>query len=496
MFKSFRVPRFKDFRRFIQTKSIKSIFDSEQIDLSIRVVGWVKSFRNQKDVKFIHINDGTDPRNLQLVVIGENLKQSDKLEKILTSIHFNTSIEARGRLVKSTHRHQTHELQVSELTILTECNPSEYPFKPKVKQTLESIRPYVHLRSHVNQFSSIMKFRSELIFNIHKYFHEYKFTQIHTPVITSNNCEGGCETFEVTSNENDHGLEQIKSESKFFFSKPVYLTASAQLHLEAMTTNLGNVYTLSPTFRAEKSMTRHHLAEFYMLEVEMIDMDSLDKILDFTENFLKTISTQTYKSLNESELNILFEKDNSSSEKSDYIKNILKFLNEERFIRVTYEEAIQILNNRLCKKKLKKSTKKNIEFGEDLSKEQEKLLVEYFQNVPVFVTNYPKNIKPFYMRQSLNDEKTVDNFDLLVPYVGEIIGGSLREHRIDLLKRAIKDNGLDQNLFDLYLETKKFGGMKMGGWGLGLERLIQLLINIENIKDCCAFPRSLYNCKM
>lgn len=496
MLKLFPVPRFYNFRRFIQTKSIKNIFDSDQTDLNVRVVGWVKNFRNQKEIKFIHINDGTDPRNLQLVVTGEYLKQSDKLDKILNSIHFNTSIEAKGKLVKSAHRHQTHELQVSELTILAECDPSEYPFKPKVRQTLESIRPYVHLRSHVNQFSSIMKFRSELVFNIHKYFHEFKFTQIQTPVITSNNCEGGCETFEVTSNQNDHGLEKIKSESKFFFSKPVYLTASAQLHLEAMTTGLGNVYTLSPTFRAEKSMTRHHLAEFYMLEVEMIDMDSLDKILDFTEHFLKTISIQTYTSMNKSELNIIFDKNNSSSEKLDYIKHIVKFLNEERFIRITYAEALEILNQQLSKSKFKKLTKKKIEFGEDLNKEQEKLLVEYFQNVPVFVTKYPKKIKPFYMRQSSNDENTVDNFDLLVPYVGEIIGGSLREYRINLLKQAINEQNLDQNLFELYLETKKFGAMKMGGWGLGLERLIQLLINIENIRDCCAFPRSLNNCKL
>lgn len=497
MFMLSRGSKFNILKRFIQTKSIKSLYDSDFLDSNIRVVGWVKSFRNQKEVKFIHISDGTDTRNLQLVISAEYLKQPDEFEKILNLIHFNTSVEVEGKLVKSSHKHQSHELQVLDLKILTQCDPSEYPFKPKVKQTLESIRPYVHLRSHVDQFSSIMKFRSQLVFNIHKFFNDKKFTQIHTPVITSNNCEGGCETFEVKSNEQDHGLEELKSESRHFFSKPVYLTASAQLHLEAMTTGLGNVYTLSPTFRAEKSMTRHHLAEFYMLEAEMIDMNSLDKILDFTEEFLKTVSIETYKSIHESEFNVIFNRNKNSNNRIEYVENIYSYMNEKKFIRIKYSDVIDILNNLLAKKKYAKLTKKKIEFGEDLNKEQEKLLVEYFENVPVFVTNYPKNIKPFYMRQSTDDDgKTVDNFDLLVPNVGEIIGGSLREFRIDLLKNAIVEHNLDPSVFDLYLETKKFGAMKMGGWGLGLERLIQFLINIENIRDCCAFPRYLTNCKM
>ncbi|CAF0831040.1 unnamed protein product [Brachionus calyciflorus] len=350
-----------------------------------------------------------------------------------------------------------------------------------------------------------MKFRSELVSSIHNFFYQNNFTQVHTPIITSNNCEGGCETFQVTLNDYDRGLEIIKKDSinqmdelnsRHFFSKPVYLTASAQLHLETMTTSLGNVYTLSPTFRAEKSMTRHHLAEFYMLEAEMIDMNSLDQILDLTENFLKQVSLKTYDVFDKNLLHLILNKNKPKTSGLEYIEKITNTFNSKKFVRITYQEALDILNKLLNTKKYSKLIKKKIEFGEDMNKEQEKLLVEYFQDTPVFVTKYPKSIKPFYMRQSEDNEKLVENFDLLAPHVGEIIGGSLREHRIDLLNDAIKNQDLEPQVFDLYLETKKFGAMRMGGWGLGLERFMQFLINIENIRDVSSFPRSLYNCKM
>ena len=275
-----------------------------------------------------------------------------------------------------------------------------------------------------------------------------------------------------------------------FFLRSAYLTASAQLHLETMTTTLGKVYTLSPTFRAEKSLTRHHLAEFYMLEAELIDMNNLDQLLDVAEDFLKTVS-----------LNILTKSLENNGVWRDSQKEHVKFLielfkSERKFVRISYTEAIKLLNSLLKKKKYSNLSKKSIEFGEDLNKEQEKLLVEHFENVPVFICRYPRAIKPFYMRRSLDDENLVDNFDLLAPKVGEIIGGSLREHRLDLLVDSIRRQELDMSNFELYLETKKYGAMKMGGFGLGLERFMQFLFNIENIRDTCAFPRSLYNCKM
>lgn len=502
--------------RSIQTKSIRNLLGLEETKLDqskIRVVGWVKSFRDQKEIKFIHLNDGSDSRNLQLVILAENFRQKENQEKLFNSIHFNTSIEVEGVLVKSTHKKQNLELHVTDLNIIGTCDPTEYPFKPKVKHTLEQIRPYVHLRPHVDMFASILRFRSELTMSIHEFFHRNKFTQVHTPLLTSNNCEGGCETFQVNSNENDHGLESQSAEFKknlsnfenkdlensqenlkYFFSKPVYLTASAQLHLEAMTTTLGNVYTLSPTFRAEKSLTRHHLAEFYMLEAELVDMNGLNQILDHVERFLKEVCLNTYEKFSKNDLDIILS--NQAKNNMNYAEFITGSLKDKNFIRIKYKEAIEILNRLLAKKKYSHLAKKKIEFGEDLNKEQEKLLVEYFEQVPVFVTNYPKAIKPFYMRQSLEDELEVENFDLLAPRVGEIIGGSLREHRLDLLTDSIRKQNLDLNVFKYYLETKKYGAMKMGGYGLGLERLIQFLVNIENIRDTCAFPRSLYNCKM
>lgn len=304
----------------------------------------------------------------------------------------------------------------------------------------------------------------------------------------------------MNSNEKDQGLiikdasknteTEIQKENLVnFFSRPAYLTASAQLHLETMTTTLGNVYTLSPTFRAEKSMTRHHLAEFYMLEAELIDMSNLDQLLDFAEDFLKRVCLNTLNRVIQSGLEATVNQEANL----EFLTNLLSV---KKFERISYEEAIQILKKLMTKKKHSHLTKKSIEFGEDLNKEQEKLLVDHFEQTPVFICRYPKEIKPFYMRQSSTDPKLVDNFDLLVPKVGEIIGGSLREYRLDLLTEAIKRHNLDVNAFKLYLETKQYGSMRLGGFGLGLERLMQFLFNIENIKDTCAFPRSLYNCKM
>lgn len=270
----------------------------------------------------------------------------------------------------------------------------------------------------------------------------------------------------------------------YFFSKPTFLTASAQLHLEMMTMSLGQVYTLSPAFRAEKSLTRHHLAEFYMLEAELIDMTTLDQLLDLAEDFLKRVSLKTLKKALESDISENFPK--------AHIEFLINLFDSKKFVRISYVDALKILNSLMAKKK----NVQLIEFGQDLNKEQEKLLVQHFDHTPVFICKYPREIKPFYMRRSNDDDRLVDNFDLLVPNVGEIIGGSLREYRLNFLTDRMQEKGLNTKDFELYLETKRYGAMKLGGFGLGLERFIQFLFNIENIKDTCAFPRSLYNCKM
>lgn len=505
----------------IHTKSIRELLDMDEarIDQSkLRVVGWVKSIRDHRDIKFVHLNDGSDLRSLQLVFLNNNLKDDNvnkQMEKSFNELSFNTAIEVEGVLSKSIHKRQNVELHVTSLNVLGPCDANDYPFKAKGKYSLEQLRNHVHLRSHMTQFATIMKFRSELIMNIHKAFHDNRFTQVHTPILTSNNCEGGCETFQIHSNDKDDGLlkcttddfnttknnqqdNNIPDESKkLFFSKPVYLTASAQLHLESMTTMLGNVYTLSPTFRAEKSLTRHHLAEFYMLEAELIDINNLEQLLDFSENFLKRVCIDTFEKFSINELESISPNIQNNQKLPKRIEFLVDLLKTKKFVRITYKEAIMILNELLKKHKISsKLTKKSILYGEDLNKEQEKLLVEHFEKIPVFIIEYPKSIKPFYMRQNLNEPSLVDNFDLLVPDVGEIIGGSLREFRNDLLMQSIKNNNLNIRDFEYYLETKKFGAMRMGGFGIGLERLIQFMLNIDNIRDTCAFPRYLYNCKM
>jgi asparaginyl-tRNA synthetase len=313
----------------LQTKSIASILD---IDLNkvnsdspivldkLRVVGWVKNFRDQKEIKFLHINDGSDSRNLQLVILMNEFKQSNKdkdLTKLFNSIHFNSSVEVIGCLVKSTHKKQNYELRVNEMNIINDCEPDNYPFQFRSSYSLEQIRQHIPLRSHTNLFAAIMRFRSQLTMSFHEFFNKNNFIQVHTPILTSNNCEGGCETFQVNINDKDKSMSSIKlednvdfklekdSDVKQFFLKPVYLTASAQLHLETMTSTLSKVYTLSPTFRAEKSMTRHHLAEFYMLEVELIDMNNLGQLLDIVESLIKNVSLSVYEKYNKYDLDII-----------------------------------------------------------------------------------------------------------------------------------------------------------------------------------------------
>jgi asparaginyl-tRNA synthetase len=389
------------------------------------------------------------------------------------------------------------------------------------------------MRTHVEPFASLLRFRSRLTHTIHEFFMNNHFTQVHTPIITSNNCEGGCETFQVTTNPQDKSFTDTSSLQKLhdqqqravakeaktpaspdavlsnenlkqFFLRPAYLTASAQLHLEAMTTTLGNVYTLSPTFRAEKSLTRHHLAEFYMLEAELVDMNNLEQLLTFVERLVRDVALRTYQSFDKCDMALIVAAHPEQAklvkeEKYDHVRFVTGLLESDaKFVRISYTDAVKTLNELLSSgnKTAKRAVKKRIEFGEDLNKEQEKLLVEHFNQTPVFVTHYPTRLKPFYMRQNAADASVVDNFDLLAPRVGEIVGGSLREYRVDVLEGRIREAGLDVELFKQYVETKRYGAMRMGGFGIGLERLIQLLANVENIRDTCAFPRSLYNCKM
>lgn len=470
--------------RFIH--SIKDINTSYEtlIGKEIEVSGWVKSVRKQKDFVFMHINDGTHDDKLQLLWIKNETPEKDRenIENALKRLNFGASIEARGILSKSTHPKQKFELIMKNINVINECDAVKYPFKGKQEYDLEYLRKYPHLRTNMESYANIARFRSHLNSMIQKYFLMNDFYHVHTPILTRNNCEGGCDTFEVQT-------QDFKTEAKnYFFTKPTYLTASAQLHLEALTNSLAKVFTISPTFRAEKSLSKHHLAEFYMIEAELVHMKTLDQLLSVVEGFLKYICSNIFETLSESQLNSTVKYLNLIDEKRNYI-DFIKEISKKPFVKLPYEDAIKILNNNF-------NNIAKLSYGDDLGKDHEKSLIKFHENTPIFVINFPRSLKPFYMRQSEKNEEIVENFDLLVPNVGELVGGSLREHRYDILVQSMKQNKIDLNSYKYYLETKMFGGMMMGGFGVGFERLMQFLMNIENIKDTTLFPRYWNHCKM
>jgi asparaginyl-tRNA synthetase len=307
--------------RWIETKSIKTILDSNTKDDLIRVIGWVKSYQNKKSIKFVHLNDGSDCRQLQLVITKETAKdEMDQIETLFKDIHFNAAVEVTGKVLKSSHKQQNVELHVNKIKLISNSDENEtidYPFEMRHNYSLEQVRKKLHLRGHDLVFASVLRFRSRFLFEIHKFFQNEEVCQINTPILTSNNCEGGCETFQAdqtqflsTATQKSDEINDVKKRG--FFLKPVYLTASAQLHLEALTTGIGNVYTLSPTFRAERSLTRHHLAEFYMLEVELIDMNELNDLLNFVEKFIKTVCSNIINNSNQFDINLIVESSNKN----------------------------------------------------------------------------------------------------------------------------------------------------------------------------------------
>ena len=283
---------------------------------------------------------------------------------------------------------------------------------------------------------------------IHQYFQKNNLVHVHTPILTQNDCEGGCELFEAN---------QANTKEKYF-NGPVYLTSSAQLHLEALTNSLGNVYTISPAFRAEKAVSRHHLTEFYMVETELINMENLDNLLDFVEDFVKYVCLNAYETISSHDLDYIFNylSKNKSVNLHENYKNSMKNALTTKFLRLSYDDAIKLINKNEGKKV------KTLNYGEDLKKEHEKYILKKFNNLPVFLINYPKSLKPFYMRNNQTNKSIVDNFDLLVPDIGELAGGSLREFDYDTLLENMNTRKMKIENYSLYLETKKFGAMRMG----------------------------------
>ena len=473
-----------------QKTEIKSVFESKNIGDNISINGWVKTFRSNR---FIALNDGSCLEDIQCVI---NFEEFDK--EILSKINTGTSLNIEGEIVESQGKGQNIEISVKEINILGLSNPDEYPIQPK-KHSFEFLRDNAHLRVRTKTISSVMRIRSELSYAIHKFFNENNFYYVHTPIITGSDAEGAGEMFRVTT----LNLNKVPKDSdgkidftKDFFSKETNLTVSGQLEAESMALGLGKVYTFGPTFRAENSNTSRHLAEFWMIEPEMAFYE-LDDNINLAEQFIKYIIKYVYdKCKNEIVfLSNRLEKEEQNipkNERNDFsLEERINFVINNDFVRITYSEAFDILKNSKPNKKGKFKFPLN-EWGVDFQSEHERFLVEKYFKCPVVVYDYPSKIKAFYMRMN-DDKKTVKAMDILFPGIGEIVGGSQREERIDVLKERIKSLNIDEKELRWYLDLRKFGTVKHSGFGLGLERLILFITGMGNIRDVIPFPRTPKN---
>ncbi|KAL0972665.1 hypothetical protein UPYG_G00193090 [Umbra pygmaea] len=436
----------------------------------ITVQGWVRSVRLQKQNLFLHVNDGSCLQSLQ-VVASAALNQ-----RLLT---FGSAVAVSGCLVKSPSRGQEVELQATQIDVVGECNTVDFPFKIKERHDLEYIRQFPHLRCRTNTFSSLLRIRSQATTAIHSYFEEKGFIQVHTPVVTSNDCEGAGELFQVelAGQEKKSGQE----EDQHFFSVPAYLTVSGQLHLECIAGAFPGVYSFGPTFRAENSQSRRHLAEFYMVEAEISFTQTLESIMKVMEDLFRSTTEHLLARCPDDVA--LFHK----HVKPRHNINV-DLMMKKRFNVITYTEAIDILNSSSQTFAFKP------DWGFDLQTEHEKYLVKHCGNVPLFVTDYPYTLKPFYARDNLDlPLHTVSAVDLLVPGVGELCGGTLREERLELLKKRLELTGLDET-YGWYLDLRQFGSVPHGGFGMGFERYLQCVLGVDNIKDVIPFPRYSRSC--
>ena len=456
----------------------------------VTLKGWVRTFRANR---FIALNDGSTINNIQCVVDFENTSEAT-LKRITTG----AAIAIKGTLTESLGKGQNVEIQVSEISILGDSNPDEYPIQPK-KHSFEFLRENAHLRIRTNTFSAVMRMRSALSFAVHKYFTDNGFYNFHAPIITGSDAEGAGEMFNVSTLD---PLNPPKKEdgtidySKNFFGKETNLTVSGQLEAETYAMALGKVYTFGPTFRAENSNTTRHLAEFWMIEPE-VAFNNLDDNMDLAEDFIKSVINYVIVNCKD-DLAFLNdrladeEKSKPANERSEMsLIEKLNFVIENNFKRVSYTEAIDILRN--CKPNKKKQFQYIInDWGTDLQSEHERFLVEKHFKCPVILFDYPANIKAFYMR--LNDDgKTVRAMDVLFPGIGEIVGGSQREERLEVLKQKIEDLNIDEEELWWYIDTRKFGTAEHSGFGLGFERLVQFTTGMGNIRDVIPFPRTPQN---
>ena len=469
-----------------QRVKIKALLESEQANVSVVVNGWVRTFRNNQ---FIALNDGSTNSNLQVVVDFENTDPA--LLKRLTT---GAAIRVSGMLVASLGKGQKVEVKAKEIEILGDSDPEKYPLQPK-KHSLEFLREIAHLRFRTNTFGAVFRVRNSLAYAVHQFFQERGFIYLHTPIITASDAEGAGETFHVTNFDLLNPPKTENGEIDFkedFFGRPTNLTVSGQLEGELGAMALSDIYTFGPTFRAENSNTTRHLAEFWMIEPEMAFYDLTDN-MDLAEGLLKYVIGYALEK-NAEDLEFLTqrlqdeEKQKPQQERSELtLTEKLQFCLDNDFERLTYTEAIDILRDSPANKK--KKFQYPIEgWGTDLQSEHERYLVEKHFKKPVILTDYPKQIKAFYMRQN-DDGKTVRAMDILFPGIGEIVGGSQREERLDKLEQRMDEMGVPKDELWWYLDTRRFGACPHAGFGLGFERLVQFVTGMGNIRDVIPFPR-------
>lgn len=457
---------------------IRELYKSykELDDKTVEIRAWIRNLRAQKEFGFIEINDGSFFNSVQ-VVYDNTLENFERVSKL----YLSASIRVKGKLVLTPNNKQAFEIKAEEIEVLGDST-ADYPLQNK-RHSMEFLRSIAHLRPRANLFRAAYRIRSLAAFAIHKFFNEQDFVYVHTPILTASDAEGAGEMFQVTTLDIDNPPrteDGAVDYSQDFFDKPTHLTVSGQLEGETFAMAFSKIYTFGPTFRAENSNTTRHAAEFWMIEPEMAFMDN-NQNMDVAEAMLKYV------------INYVMENAKEEIEFCNQFvdKGLIDRLNHVRnsdFERVTYTRAIEILKEHEEKFDVK------VEWGMDLQTEHERYLTEQIFKKPIFVTDYPKDIKAFYMK--LNpDNKTVAAMDCLVPGIGEIVGGSQREEDYDKLEKRINELGLDMDSYDWYMDLRKYGSVVHSGYGLGFERLIMYITGIENIRDVLPFPRTVHHCE-
>lgn len=468
---------------------IKQILSNAVSDVQLTVQGWVRTKRGSKAVNFVALNDGSTIHNLQVVLELENFE-----EELVKKITTGAAIEVSGRTVKSQGSGQSIELNAEKIKILGEADPEKYPIQPK-KHSMEFLRENAHLRMRTSTFSAVFRIRHALAHAVHQFFHDKGYYWLHTPILTGSDAEGAGEMFRVSTLDPQNPPLTEDGEidySQDFFGKATNLTVSGQLEGELGAMALGGIYTFGPTFRAENSNTTRHLAEFWMIEPEVAFFD-LEDDMDLAEEFIKSVISYALKECKDDldflqKLETDREKSLPQKERQEMpLLERLEFVVQNEFERLTYTRAIDVLKN--SKPYKKKKFEYEVEWGVDLQSEHERYLVEKEYKKPVIITDYPKDIKAFYMKQN-DDGKTVAAMDVLFPGIGEIIGGSEREADLEKLRTRLQEMNIPEEELWWYLDTRKYGTAPHAGFGLGFERLVLFVTGMTNIRDVIPFPRA------